>query len=191
MFVNDLPEEVDCQVALFTDDILMYQIIKCSHYTLKFQENFTALSKWADNWGMDSNVKKSKILLFYSKGELPHYSLHGHEQETVEEVKHLRVIIQPDKKFTAHIHRKLMTANQQLIIIKRVMYWAPINAKLFVYKTLSLSSRICSSCLGPKQQERYQTEQLQDQTVQFIAGINGRDGVEDAETRLGLIPLHK
>ena len=33
-------------------------------------------------------------------------------------------------------------------------------------------------------------EQLQDQAVRFIAGIKGRDGVEDAKTRLGLIPLH-
>ena len=34
-------------------------------------------------------------------------------------------------------------------------------------------------------------EQLQDQSVRFIAGIKGRDGVEDAKTRLGIIPLHK
>ena len=34
-------------------------------------------------------------------------------------------------------------------------------------------------------------QQLQDQAVQFIAGIKGRDGVEDAKTRLGRIPLHK
>ena len=27
--------------------------------------------------------------------------------------------------------------------------------------------------------------------MRFIAGIKGRDGVEDATTRLGLIPLHK
>ena len=35
-------------------------------------------------------------------------------------------------------------------------------------------------------------EQLQDdQAVRFISGIKGRDGVEDAKTWLGLIPLHK
>ena len=85
---------------------------------------------------MDFNVKKSKILLFNSKGKLPHYSLRGHELETVEEVKYLGAIIQSDMKFTAHIHRKLMTANQQLGIIKRALYWAPTNAKLLAYKTL-------------------------------------------------------
>ena len=34
-------------------------------------------------------------------------------------------------------------------------------------------------------------EQLQDQAVRFISGIKGRDGVKDAKTRLGLIPLVK
>ena len=32
-FINDLPEEVDCQVALFAGDTLMYQTIKCVHDT--------------------------------------------------------------------------------------------------------------------------------------------------------------
>ena len=132
VFINDLPEEVDCQVALFADGTLMYHTIKCSHDTLKFQENLTAFSKWADRWGMDFNVKKNKILLFSS------YLLHEHELEIVEEVKYLGVIIQSDMKFTAHIQRKLMTANQQLSIIKRALYWASTNAKLLAYKTLCL-----------------------------------------------------
>ena len=34
-------------------------------------------------------------------------------------------------------------------------------------------------------------KQFQDQAVRFIAGIKGRDGAEDAKTRLGLFALHK
>ena len=34
-------------------------------------------------------------------------------------------------------------------------------------------------------------KQLQDQAVQFIAGIKKRDDVEDAETMLGIMPAHK
>ena len=70
--------------------------------------------------------------------------------------------MQSNMKFTAHIQRTLMTVNQPLVIIERALYWAPTNI-----------------------------EQLQDQAVRFIAGIKGRDGVEDAKTKLGLIPLRK
>ena len=48
------------------------------------------------------------------------------------------VIIESVMKFTAHIHRKLMTANQQLGVIKRAPYWAPTNAKLLANMTLCL-----------------------------------------------------
>ena len=138
-FINDLPEEVDCQVALFADYTLIYQTIKCSYDTLKFQENLTALSKWADRWGMDFKVKKSKIiLLFNSRSKFPHYSLHGHELEILGEVKYLGVTIQSDMTFTAYIQRKLMTANRQLGVIRRALYWAPTNAKLLAYNTLCL-----------------------------------------------------
>ena len=47
VFINDL-EELDCQVALFAGDMLMYQTMKCSHNTWNLQENSTPLSKWAD-----------------------------------------------------------------------------------------------------------------------------------------------
>ena len=89
---------------------------------MKFQENLTALSAWADRWGMDFNVKKSKILLFNNRDKFPRYSLYGHELEIVEEIKYLGVIIQSDMKLTAHIQRMLMTASQQLGIIKRALY---------------------------------------------------------------------
>ena len=95
-------------------------------------------------------------------------------------------------KFTAHIQRKLMTANQQLGIIKRALYWAPTNAKLLAYKTLCLSHlEYAAAAWDPRSKKDISDiEQFQDQAVRFIAGIKGRDGVEDAKTRLGLIPLH-
>ena len=80
---------------------------------------------------MDFNVKKSKIFLFNSRLTPTQLTL-----EIVGEVKYLGVIIQSDMKFTAHIHRKLMTANQQLGIIKRAVYWTSTDAKLLAYKTL-------------------------------------------------------
>ena len=142
---------------------------------------------------MDFNAKKSKILLFSSKSKLPHYSLLGHELKILEEVKYRGVVIQSDMKFTAHIHRKLMTANQQLGIIKRALYWAPTSAKLLAYKTLCLHhlEYAAGAWTPSSKKDISDIEQLQDQAVQFIAGIKGRDGVEDAKTRLGLIPLHK
>ena len=86
-----------------------------------------------------------------------------------------------------------MTANQQLGIIKRAFYWAPTNAKLLAYKTLCLPYlEYAAAAWDPSSKKDISDiEQLQDQAVRFVAGIKGRDGVEDAKTRLGLIPLQK
>ena len=96
-------------------------------------------------------------------------------------------------KFTAHIQRKLITANQQLGIIKRALYWASTNAKMLAYKTPCLPhlEYAAASWDPSSKKDISDIEQLQDQAVRFIAGIKGRDGVEDAKTKLGLIPLHK
>ena len=155
VFIKDLPEVVDYQVALITDAALKYQTTECSHDTLNFQENLTVLSKWADKWGMDFNAKKSKILLFSSKSKLPHYSLLGHELKILEEVKYRGVVIQSDMKFTAHIYRKVITANQQLGMIKSAVVGCYQCQTACLQDSPPPSSRVYSCCLGSKQQERY------------------------------------
>ena len=96
-------------------------------------------------------------------------------------------------KFTAHIHKNLMTASQQSGIIKRALYWVPTNAKPLAYKTRYLShlEYAAANWNSGSRKEISDIEQFQDQAVQFMAGIKERDGVEDAKTRLGLILLHK
>ena len=112
-------------------------------------------------------LRKNKILLFNIRGKFPRYSLFGDELEIVEEVKYLGVIIQSDMKFTAHIQRKLMTANQQLGIIKRALYWAPTNEKLLPYKTLCLPflEYAAAAWDSSSKKDISDIEQLQDQAV--------------------------
>ena len=100
VFISDLPEKVDCQDALFDDDTLMYQAIKCLNEVLKFQENLRVLSKWADKWEINFNNENWKFLLFNCKDKFPHYLLHWHELEIEKEVRYPGGIIQPDIKFT-------------------------------------------------------------------------------------------
>ena len=86
-----------------------------------------------------------------------------------------------------------MTANEQLKIIKIALYWAPTNAKLLAYKTLCLPHiEYAAAAWDPSSKKDILLDiELQNQAARFIAGIKERDGVEDAKTRLELIPLHK
>ena len=96
-------------------------------------------------------------------------------------------------KFTAHIYRKRMTANQQFDLINWALQWAPTNAKLLAYKTLCLLRLEYAAASWDPSSRKYVSdiEQLQDQAFRFVAGTKGKDDVEDAKTRLGFIPLQK
>ena len=70
-------------------------------------------------------------------------------------------------------------------MIKRSLYWVLTNVKLLAYKSLCLSHLdYAATAWDPSsRKEMSDIEQLQDQAVRFIAGIKGRDGVEDAKTK--------
>ena len=75
-------------------------------------------------------------------------------------------------------------------IIKIALYWYCQSACL--QDSLPPSSRVCSSCLGPKQQERYirhRTTLISSSTTYGWHHL--RDGVKNVKTKVGLTPLHK
>ena len=52
IYINDLPDYVNCKVSLFADDTLMYQTVNTAADRTIFQSNITSLSTWADTWCM-------------------------------------------------------------------------------------------------------------------------------------------
>ena len=52
IYINDLPDHVNCKVSLFADDTLMYQTVNTAADHTMFQSNITSLSTWADTWWM-------------------------------------------------------------------------------------------------------------------------------------------
>ena len=73
----------------------------------------------------------------------------------------ISTIIIKDYKSTAFIidRRKLVTANQQLSMINRVLYWVPTNVKLlaYSYKTLSLFHLVYAVAAWDPSSRKYQT----------------------------------
>ena len=45
LFINDLPESIDCSVALFADDTLLYQEVTTTQDMRLFQHNITSLGE--------------------------------------------------------------------------------------------------------------------------------------------------
>ena len=115
IYINDLPDHVNCKVSLFADDTLMYQTVNTAADRTIFQSNITSLSTWADTWCMSFNVTKCSIMCFNQKPSAPvaDYFLGEVKLTTTHENKYLGVIIQSDLKFTTHINSLLPTSRSQ------------------------------------------------------------------------------
>ena len=119
VFINDLPECIDCSVALFADDTLIYQPVRSKQDSKKFQNILDAFCSWANHWGMSFNLEKSKILVFNNKGHAPEYKINDTVLHHVSCARYLGVEVQENLKFDKHIEKKLHEARKQLGMIKK------------------------------------------------------------------------
>ena len=188
IFINDLPDCLDCSCALFADDTLVYQEICSVDDCNNFQRNLDSLGAWSENWGMSFNTSKSKIMSFNSTASTPDYTLNGSILEHVDSTRYLGVTLQSDCRFDNHISKKVLVARRQLGMIKRALYWAPERARLIAYKALCLPHlEYASAAWDPtSKKEIADLENIQTSAVRFISQIKGRGDVKRAMEKLGL-----
>ena len=60
LFINDLPESINCSVALFADNTLLYQKVTTTQNMILFQHNLTSLSAFAMRWGDEIQCKQER-----------------------------------------------------------------------------------------------------------------------------------
>ena len=62
LYVNDLPEAVNCPVKLFADDTKLYSGIASESDALRMQADLDSLVQWSDSWQMPFNEDKCKVM---------------------------------------------------------------------------------------------------------------------------------
>lgn len=193
LYINDLPDVIDCNISLFADDTLLFQIVNNLDDENRMQNNINKVRAWADHWKMDFNVAKCSIMVFNGKGTTPKYKLGSEILEHVEQTKYLGVTIESNLKFSSHIANKINTAKWHLGLIKRGLHWAPKSAKLLAYKSLCRPHLEYASALWDPhtKSDTYKLELVQNQAIRFVNNIKGREGVTEARKKLKLHTLEK
>ena len=193
VYINDLPQHVNCHLSLFADDTLIYQTVNTPTDHSQFQCNIDAMEEWANTWLMSFNVSKCSIMAFNQKQELPSpsYTLANTPLDVVQETKYLGVIIQSNLKFHTHIQTKIIKAKRQLGMIKRALYDAPKDAKLLAYTSLCRPLIEYASALWDPVLSYlvYDLDMVQNCAVRFISNLKGRESVTKASRELNLETL--
>ena len=62
MYINDLPDFINCTLKLFADDALLYSTMLNQEDGIYIQDNIFNACDWVKKWQMKFNVKKCVTL---------------------------------------------------------------------------------------------------------------------------------
>ena len=140
IFINDLPDQLDCFIKLFADDAKLYSIVRSPEQSGNLQRNLVEAGDWALRWNMFFNHKKCKHLQVGNKSEQNTYTMQyngeTHNLEHVEKEKDLGVIIDHKLSFSDHISEKVSKGNRNLGVIFRTFTFIDKDMFLTLYKAL-------------------------------------------------------
>ena len=128
IFINDLPKkcspEDESQVMILADDTKTYQEIHRDEDQQAgdqeaLQNRINNIAEWADEWKMEINPSKSKVIHIGKENPGLSYFINGIEISTVEVEKDIGFWISNDLSTTTHVQKARSKALGEISRIKR------------------------------------------------------------------------
>ena len=141
LYINDLPDELECMSLMFADDTKVYQTITTEEDTAAVQRDLLKLEEWSAKWLLLFHPGKCKVLTIGDLEKIIRprafkYELHGVVLEHEFEEKDLGITIDNLLKFDVHIEDKIKKANTMLGMIRRSFSCLSKEVFLPLYKSL-------------------------------------------------------
>lgn len=194
LFINDLPNAApNSTTALFADDSKCFKKIDSLSDCELLQNDLDGLHRWSQSWKMLFNASKCRVMTI-TRNHNPYvfnYSMNGSNLQHVGCFKDLGVVFNTKLSFNTHIDALICKSNQVNGLIKRcVGYNAPVNVKLHLYKTLTMSiMNYCSEIWSPQGHTKIKAlESIQRSMTKYILNDYDMSYVERC-VELELLPL--
>ena len=138
LYINDLPESLNCTMKLFADDIIAYLAITSEEDATSLQQDLSKLGKWETKWQMEFHPGKCQVLTITHNRNPVHntYTLHGQALEHVTAAKYLGVTLTSDLSWNKHITNITGMANSSLGFLRHNLRINSPPLKTTAYKTL-------------------------------------------------------
>ena len=126
LYINDLPQSLLNECALFADDTTAYGLGKLSKTICSsLSSDIDSAADWAKTWGMLFNAEKSEHLSIKQSSFSPsssdsHVIMGGIQIPKVTEHKHLGIAIQSSLKWSRHICNVYTARAQRVGILRRL-----------------------------------------------------------------------
>ena len=141
IFINDLPNYVECLDEIFGDDTKLYFTANCPTDCNLIQHDIHQMNKLSDCWLFVSNAKKCKVIHYSNSNSHNQYDLKALDGSTsiLEEVQnecYLGITFDSNMSFKEHITQIANKANYVIGMIKRTFQHMDEKIFLHHYKTL-------------------------------------------------------
>ena len=136
IFINDLEPKVDNTMAiLFADDTKVARVVTNGEQSNRLQETINVFAAWANEWCMEFNVSKCKVMHVGVKNPRLEYSMNGEQLAAVEEEKDLGVWTQSNMKPSLQLAKAAQAANVALGMLLKSFHYRSKNTLVPLYKT--------------------------------------------------------
>ena len=171
IFINDLPDNLNCKTRLFADDCIVYNTIKDANSAKLLQDDLDSLATWEKTWGMEFHPQKCSVLSV-TRSRSPfnfRYKLKGHTLESTDSSKYLGINLSSNLTWKLHIDKMTKKANSVLGFLRRNLHHASSETKANAYITLVRPHlEYCSTVWNPYHQDDiYKIEMVQRRAARF------------------------
>lgn len=131
LYINDLPDNLQCFFKLVADDALLYGIIANDKDCDLLLEDLQKLEQWQNQWQMQFNPSKCKLLCISDKRYPPviKYTFRGDEMEQVENITYLGITLTSKPKWNQHVSTVSRKASKVHGVVRRNLHNCPRSAR--------------------------------------------------------------
>ena len=178
LFINDLPNELNSSTRLFTDNCIVYRIIRTEDDCKALQKDLNTLTIWEQRWGMQFHSQKCNALSC-TRARNPftfNYTLKGHTLTYEQTSKYLGVDISKDLNWNTHIERVTKKANCMLGFLRRNLKIPNRQTKTNAYFTLVRPHiEYCCTIWNPSTKDGTdRVEAVQRRAARYVCNQYGR-----------------
>jgi hypothetical protein len=144
IYINDMPDHVDTEAYLFTDDTKVYKEIKTQTDTTSLQKDLDNLQEWSDKWLLKFHPNKCKVMTASNKrgnNREQKYHLYDSEGKEIElqnsdGEKDIGVLVDDQLNYSQHIQQKMNKANSIMGLIRRTFTYLNEHSFKYLFQAL-------------------------------------------------------
>lgn len=138
IFINDMPNVVDCMIQLFADDAKLFTNVNIRDEMSgkSLQNDINSLSAWSEKWQLPFNISKCKALHIGNCNPCRRYKMKGRLLEHINDQKDLGVIVDSELKFHKQTAAVVKKANSSLGLVKKTFAQLDRETLPLLYKSL-------------------------------------------------------